>query len=226
MMMGREPALVCSRSGSDASALSASASRMSGLSLFSTSSWTKTVTSGPSSEAGPDRDHVRLEIENRLQRAGVHSALGRLVERQRHVLGAHRRDDRLRAFRSCEADQAGSRSQRSQSRKMRGACLASGSRDDQHVTVVAFVRIGFARLNDLAHRLTGQQVQTRPGEIVDHLRRDADVCDDDVARLRFAWRQHERKLRRRKRHGYRSADALADRLGMIGRQPARKIDRR
>ena len=57
-----------------------------------------------------------------------------------------------------------------------------------------------------------------------HLRRNADVGDDDVARLRLAWRQHERKLRRRQRHRHRGANALADRLGVIGRQAARQID--
>ena len=68
MTMGREPSPpLCRRSGSDASAFSASASSTSGLSLFATSSWMNTVTSGPSAEAGAGGNDVLLEIEDRAR---------------------------------------------------------------------------------------------------------------------------------------------------------------
>ena len=73
-------------------------------------------------------------------------------------------------------------------------------------------------------RFARQQLEARACEIVDHLGRNADVGDHDAARLRLARRQHERKLRRGKRHRHGGADAFADRFGVIGRQAARQID--
>ncbi len=63
-----------------------------------------------------------------------------------------------------------------------------------------------------------------PARLSMHFGRNADVGDDDVARERLAWRQHERKLGRRERHRHGGVNAFADRLGVIGRQTAREID--
>ena len=53
--------------------------------------------------------------------------------------------------------------------------------DDRDAAEVPLVRIGRARLDELAHLLRREQLDARPFERLDHLVRDADVGDDDVA---------------------------------------------
>ena len=86
------------------------------------------MTSGPVPRPGPDRDDVLLELENRLERARRDRAFGGLVERHRHVFGAHRRDDRLRAARRRDADETRAGPQRADGGQMRGAGLAARAR--------------------------------------------------------------------------------------------------
>ena len=65
---------------------------------------------------------------------------------------------------------------------MRGAGLAARAGDDQHAAVVALVRVRRARLDQRAHVLARQQLEPRPVELIDDVRRNADVGDHDVAR--------------------------------------------
>ena len=70
--------------------------------------------------------------------------------------------------------------QRAARRQVRRAGLADRSRHDQHAAEVALVRVRRPRLDQLPHALARQQLDVRALERVQHLRRDADVGDDQV----------------------------------------------
>ena len=82
-----------------------------------------------------------------------------------------------------------------------------------------------ARRHELAHRSAREQIHPRAVETLEHLDRNADVGDDDVAGARFGRRQHERKLGRAERDGGIGFDRCADGLGGVSRQAGWQIDR-
>ena len=114
---------------------------------------------------------------------------------------------------------------RADGRQVRRPRLAARSGDDEHAAEIALVALGRARRHELAHRAPRQQVDARAVEALEHLGGNADVGDDDVAGARFGRRKHERKLGRAERDGGIGFDRFADRIGGVGREAGRQIDR-
>ena len=126
-----------------------------------------------------------------------------------------------------DGHQPGARPQRADRRQVRRARLAARAGDDQHVAEVALVRVGGARPARARASAPRVSSSTRgPSTSSMHLRRNADVGDDDVAGPRLGRRQHQRQLRRAERHGERGLRCDSP-IGSwrVGRQAARQIDR-
>ena len=65
----------------------------------------------------------------------------------------------------------------------------------------------------------------RPLELVEQRERDADVGDDEIARVRIGRRKDERNLRRRQRDRHRRVDGWSIERRRVGRHACRQIDR-
>ena len=63
-----------------------------------------------------------------------------------------------------------------------------------------------------------------PSIAIEHVVGDADVGDDDVARLHLGRRQHERQLGRAERDRHRCLDGIANEVRRVGRHARRQID--
>ena len=101
---------------------------------------------------------------------------------------------------------------------MRGAGLPARAGDDCHPSEIALVRVRGARFHERTHLLGRQQLDVRSFEVIDDLRRNPDISDDDVAGMRLTRRQHERQFWRRQRHRHRGVDTVSDELRRIGGQ--------
>ena len=88
VMIMSTPSRPISRSRSPANAFSASASSTSGTPARSTMRLHERRRGRILTEAWPDRDHVRLQVEHAIHRGVVDRARGRLLQRLGHVLGA------------------------------------------------------------------------------------------------------------------------------------------
>ena len=107
---------------------------------------------------------------------------------------------------------------------MRGARLSARAGDDCHPSEIALVRVRRAGLHERTHLLGRQQLDVRSFEVIDDLRRDPDISDDDVAGMRLAGGQDERQFWCRKRHRHGRIDTVSDELRRIGGKPTRQID--
>src|SRR5215470_3333014 len=108
---------------------------------------------------------------------------------------------------------------------MRGPGLPVRSGDDQYVAVIALVAVRRPWRHKLARPRTSEQVDARAVEAVDHIDRDPDVGDDDVAGTHFRRHEHEGKLGRRQRDGGSGINGLPDRIGGVGGQARGQVDR-
>ncbi len=99
------------------------------------------------------------------------------------------------------------------------AAAARCARDHEHVPVVALVRVSRPRGQQAAHARARQQLDARTVHAIDHVVGDADVRDDDVARMHLRRRHHERQLRGAERYGDRRVDAVANELARLGGEP-------
>ena len=133
-----------------------------------------------------------------------------LGQRQRHELGAHRRDDRDDRRRRGDGDEPGAGAQRGHRRQVGGAGAAERAGDDEDAAVVALVGVGLARLERAGDRVARDHVDPRPVERFDDLGRDADLDGHDVAAERLGRRQDVRQLGRGERHRQVGFDGRAD----------------
>ena len=175
-------------------------------------------------QAGPDDDRIGRFVEDPRQGAGREPPVRVFVERDGHQLGRKPRDLRLRAAWRGDGDQPGPTPQRSHASEIGGAGLADGARDHEHTPEVALVRLGLARfVDDEPDVVAREEVDARTVDPIDHVLRDADLGDDQVAAVALGRRQDQRQLRRPERHRDRRLHHVArDRRG-VRRQPRRQI---
>ena len=110
------------------------------------------------SEAGTAGDDVVAQLEHALDRPRATRPVRRFRQRLGHVFRRHRGDDRQRRGRRRDRDEPRARSQRGHRRQVRRAGLAARPGHDRDAAEVALVRVGGARLHDVAQLLGRQQL--------------------------------------------------------------------
>ena len=176
-------------------------------------------------EPRPDRHDVGFEREDALERQVSVRRRRRIGQRERHVLGRHRGDDRHRRRRGRDRHQPGAGLDRGESGEVGGARLPHRSGDHQDPSVVTLVRLGLARLEPPDHLARRDDLEPRTVDALDDFAWNADVGDDDLAAAILRWRQHVGHFRRRERHGQIGLDGLAHHVRCVGRKPARDVHR-
>ena len=190
----------------------------------SSSPWTNATVDGVAPDARPDGDHVRVQLEQAIERGEVDAPEG--VSSSDSVMYSGAMDATMAAHdrgvamvtRPAPGAQCPDRGE------MGGTGSSARACHDQHAAEVPLVRFRGARRNDLPHPLAREQLEIRPVEVIDDRMRDADVGDDQIAGMGIGRRKNQRNFRRGQRDRHRCLDRDAVELCSIRGQAGRQID--